>query len=94
MRVGRRRVRKSFESRSPQQARAPRDLVVRNWQGPKHDPVCDQGRRTFKGFSNTGTLTVWSFVGRFVSPKQVRAVLHLNAICDGKGGTLNLALKA
>ena len=49
---------------------------------------------TFKGFSNTGTLTVWSFVGRFVSPKQVRAVLHLNAICDGKGGTLNLALKA
>ena len=49
---------------------------------------------TFKAFSNTGTLTVWSFVGRFVSPKQARAVLHLNATCDGKGGTLNLALKA
>ena len=49
---------------------------------------------TFRAFSNTGTLTVWSFVGRFVSSKQVRAVLHLNTTCDGKGGTLNLALKA
>jgi len=49
---------------------------------------------TFKGFSNTGTLTVWSFVGRFVSAKRVRAVLHLNTTCDGKGGTLNLQLKA
>ena len=49
---------------------------------------------TFRAFSNTGTLTVWSFVGRFVSPKQARAVLHLNLTCDGKGGTLNLQLKA
>ena len=49
---------------------------------------------TFRGFSNIGSLTVWSFVGRFVSPKQARAVLHLNAACDGKGGTLNLQLKA
>ena len=49
---------------------------------------------TFKAFSNTGSLTVWSFVGRFVSPKQARAVLHLNLTCDGKGGTLNLQLKA
>jgi hypothetical protein len=49
---------------------------------------------TFRAFSNTGSLTVWSFVGRFVSKQQARAVLHLNAVCDGKGGTLNLALKA
>jgi hypothetical protein len=49
---------------------------------------------TFKAYSNTGSLTVWSFVGRFVSKQQARAVLHLNATCDGKGGTLNLALKA
>jgi hypothetical protein len=49
---------------------------------------------TFKALSNTGSITVWSFVGRFVSSKQARAVLHLNATCDGKGGTLNLALKA
>ena len=49
---------------------------------------------TFKAYSNTGTLTVWSFVGRFVSPTAVRAVLHLNTTCDGKGGTLNLKLKA
>ena len=49
---------------------------------------------SFKAYSNTGTLTVWSFVGRFVSPTAARAVLHLNAICDGKGGTLNLKLKA
>jgi hypothetical protein len=44
----------------------------------------------FKAYSNTGSLTVWSFVGRFVSPTAMRAVLHLNATCDGKGGTLNL----
>lgn len=49
---------------------------------------------TFKAYSNTGSLTVWSFVGRFVSSTSARAVLHLNAVCDGKGGTLNLKLKA
>lgn len=48
---------------------------------------------TFKAYSNTGTLTVWSFVGRFVTPTAARAVLHLNTTCDGKGGTLNLKLK-
>lgn len=41
---------------------------------------------SFKAFSNTGTLTVWSIVGRFVTPTKVVAVLHLNATCDGKGG--------
>ena len=40
----------------------------------------------FKAFSNTGSLTVWSIVGRFVTPGKVVAVLHLNATCDGKGG--------
>jgi hypothetical protein len=49
---------------------------------------------TFKAYSNTGTLTVWSFVGRFLSPTAARAVLHLNATCDGKGGTVNLTIKA
>ena len=49
---------------------------------------------TFKAYSNTGSLTVWSFIGRFVSKQKARAVLHLNATCDGKGGTLNLALQA
>ena len=48
---------------------------------------------SFKALSNTGSLTVWSFIGRFVSGTKARAVLHLNAICDGKGGTLNLPLK-
>ena len=48
---------------------------------------------TFKAYSNTGSLTVWSFIGRFVSPTKARAVLHLNVICDGKGGTLNLNAK-
>ena len=48
---------------------------------------------TFKAFSNTGSLTVWSFIGRFVSSTKARAVLHLNVICDGKGGTLNLNAK-
>lgn len=41
---------------------------------------------SFKAFSNTGSLTVWSIVGRFVTPGKVVAVLHLNATCDGKGG--------
>jgi len=49
---------------------------------------------TFKAYSNTGSLTVWSFIGRFVSKQKARAVLHLNATCDGKGGTLNLVLQA
>ncbi|MDQ3425293.1 MAG: hypothetical protein M3435_03635, partial [Actinomycetota bacterium] len=49
---------------------------------------------TFKAYSNNGSLTVWSFIGRFVSKQRARAVLHLNATCDGKGGTLNLTLKA
>ena len=49
---------------------------------------------TFRAFSNTGSLTVWSFVGKFVSAQRVRAVLHLNATCDGKGGTLNLLREA
>lgn len=48
---------------------------------------------SFKAYSNTGKLTVWSFVGRFVSPDHARAVLHLNATCDGRGGTVNLALE-
>jgi hypothetical protein len=49
---------------------------------------------TFRAFNNTGSLTVWSFVGRFVSKRQASAVLHLNAACDGKGGKLKLAIKA
>ena len=49
---------------------------------------------TFKAYSNTGSLTVWSFIGRFTSKQRARAVLHLTAICDGKGGTLNLPLEA
>lgn len=49
---------------------------------------------SFKAYSNTGTLTVWSFVGRFVSPTAASAVLHLNATCDGKGGELKLKLAA
>ena len=47
---------------------------------------------TFRAFSNTGSLTVWSFAGRFVSKQQISAVLHLNATCDGKGGKLKLNL--
>lgn len=41
---------------------------------------------SFKAFSNTGSLTVWSIVGRFATPGKAVAVLHLNATCDGKGG--------
>ena len=55
-------------------------------------PITADG--TFKAHSNTGSLTVWSFTGRFVSKQRARAVLHLKATCDGKGGTLNLALQA
>lgn len=45
---------------------------------------------TFRAFSNVGSLTVWSFVGRFVSANLARAALTLKATCDGKGGTVNL----
>ena len=69
-------------------------MVVRGRQGTEHARVRGHRGGTFKAYSNTGTLTVWSFVGRFVSPTAARAVLHLNTTCDGKGGTLNLKLKA
>ena len=49
---------------------------------------------TFRAFSNTGSLTVWSFTGKFVSKQKARAALRLNATCDGKGGTVKLLLKA
>lgn len=49
---------------------------------------------SFKAFSNTGSLTVWSIVGRFTTPTQAVAVLHLNATCDGKGGRFVAKLAA
>ena len=55
-------------------------------------PIAADG--TFKASSTTGSLTVWSFAGTFVSKQLVRAVLRLNATCDGKGGALKLALGA
>jgi hypothetical protein len=48
---------------------------------------------SFAGTSNVGTLTVWLIKGRFTTPGKARAALQLKAICDGKGGTVNLALK-
>ena len=49
---------------------------------------------TFKGKSNVGSLTVWAIKGRFVSATKARAALQLKATCDGKGGTVNLALQS
>ena len=49
---------------------------------------------SFKAYSNNGSLTVWSFVGRFVTKQRARAALGLKATCDGKGGTVNLTLDA
>ena len=49
---------------------------------------------TFKATSNVGTLTVWAIKGRFVTPTKARAALQLKAICDGKGGTVNLELQS
>ena len=49
---------------------------------------------TFKGTSNVGTLTVWAVKGKFVSATKARMALQLKAICDGKGGTVNLELQA
>ena len=48
---------------------------------------------TFKGTSNVGTLTVWAVKGKFVSASKARMALQLKAICDAKGGTVNLALR-
>ena len=49
---------------------------------------------TFKGTSNVGTLTVWAVKGKFVSATKARMALQLKAICDGKGGTVSLALQS
>jgi len=49
---------------------------------------------TFKGTSNVGTLTVWAVKGKFVSATKARMALQLKAICDGKGGTVNLELQS
>jgi hypothetical protein len=49
---------------------------------------------TFKGTSNVGTLTVWAVKGKFVSASKARMALQLKAICDGKGGTVNLELQS
>jgi hypothetical protein len=49
---------------------------------------------TFEGTSNVGSLTVWAIKGRFVSASKARAALQLKATCDGKGGTVNLALQS
>ena len=47
----------------------------------------------FKGTSNVGSLTVWAVKGKFVSGAKARMALQLKTICDGKGGTVNLALQ-
>ena len=49
---------------------------------------------SFKGTSNVGTLTVWAVKGKFVSATKARMALQLKAICDGKGGTVNLELQS
>ena len=49
---------------------------------------------TFKGTSNVGTLTVWAVKGKFVSATRARMALQLKAICDAKGGTVNLELQS
>jgi hypothetical protein len=54
-------------------------------------PIAADG--TFKATSNVGTLTVWAVKGKFVSATKARMALQLKAICDGKGGTVNLALQ-
>jgi hypothetical protein len=49
---------------------------------------------SFKGNSNVGgALTVWTIKGQFLSRTKARASLQLKVTCDGKGGTVNLALK-
>lgn len=45
----------------------------------------------FKGAKRVGTLTVFSITGNFASPTKAIAKLSLNAVCDGKGGTVVLA---
>jgi len=64
------------------EGRPPSTLIVR---------IAPDG--SFKGNSNGGALTVWTIKGQFLTRTKARASLQLKAICDGKGGTLNLALK-
>jgi hypothetical protein len=44
----------------------------------------------FKGANRVGSTTMWSVVGSFSSPTKAVAKLSLNAVCDGKGGTVVL----
>jgi hypothetical protein len=45
----------------------------------------------FKGAKRVGSLTVWSITGTFASSTKAIAKLSLNAVCDGRGGTVVLA---
>ncbi len=47
----------------------------------------------FRAVRKTGTITLWTLTGDFVSKTQ--AVVKLNAVtaCDGKGGKITLDLK-
>ncbi len=47
----------------------------------------------FRGNSNTGSITVWSIVGRFTTRTTAVVVLHLQSTCDGKGGRAVLKLR-
>ncbi len=42
----------------------------------------------FTGAMRTGSLTVWSITGTFPSETKAVAKLSLNAVCDGRGGTV------
>jgi len=44
----------------------------------------------FAGTNRAGSLTVWTVKGRFVTATSARASLRLIAICDAKGGLVNL----
>jgi hypothetical protein len=47
----------------------------------------------FRAVRKTGTITLWTLKGRFVSKTQAVTTLHAVTTCDGKGGTITLDLK-
>jgi len=50
--------------------------------------VIKNGR--FKVVNKTGSLVIWTFIGRFVSADEARAEFTPKATCDGKGGLVVL----
>lgn len=47
----------------------------------------------FRAVRKTGSVTLWTLTGHFVSKTQAEATLNVVTTCDGKGGKITLKRK-